>query len=183
MEKETNGSLPFLDVLITRQPDGTLGHSVYRKPTHTDRYLSARSFHPPLVKSSIQRTLVQAHNISDDQNLKQELQHVKEVLRNDGYKTHKDINQPRQPRNITQQKEDKNKTQEEDKTQEDIKNTAIIPYIDRASYEIQRILRQAINIKVSQTSSGKLHTKLQSHKDKPDSYQMTQCLPHSMWMW
>lgn len=34
-----NRSLPFLDTLITRKADGSLGHQVYRKPTHTNRYL------------------------------------------------------------------------------------------------------------------------------------------------
>jgi hypothetical protein len=38
MEIEKDRSLPFLDVLVTRKPDGSLGHEVYRKPTHTDRY-------------------------------------------------------------------------------------------------------------------------------------------------
>lgn len=32
MEIESNGKLIFLDVLINRQPDGNLKHSVYRKP-------------------------------------------------------------------------------------------------------------------------------------------------------
>ena len=35
METETSDSLPFLDVLISKRVDGSLGHSVYRKPTHT----------------------------------------------------------------------------------------------------------------------------------------------------
>jgi retron-type reverse transcriptase len=35
MELEDNGSIPFLDILINRKEDGKLGHSVYRKKTHT----------------------------------------------------------------------------------------------------------------------------------------------------
>ncbi|KAL0280173.1 UNVERIFIED_CONTAM: hypothetical protein PYX00_001546 [Menopon gallinae] len=45
LEHESEGTLPFLDVLITRHPDGKLTHAVYRKPTHTDRYLHALSNH------------------------------------------------------------------------------------------------------------------------------------------
>ncbi|XP_018307957.1 uncharacterized protein [Mycetomoellerius zeteki] len=38
MDIEENGKLPFLDVLVSKKADGTLGyHQVYRKPTHTDR--------------------------------------------------------------------------------------------------------------------------------------------------
>jgi hypothetical protein len=39
MEKEEDGHLPFLDIDIYRKPDGSLGHSVYRKPTHTNLYI------------------------------------------------------------------------------------------------------------------------------------------------
>jgi TFIIF-interacting CTD phosphatase-like protein len=42
MEVEQNKVLPFLDVLVSRSPDGSLGHSIYRKSTHTDLYLHAK---------------------------------------------------------------------------------------------------------------------------------------------
>ena len=50
-------SLSFLDIALTRNQDGSLKHSVYRKPTLTDRYLNYRSFHHPQIKSSVCRTL------------------------------------------------------------------------------------------------------------------------------
>ncbi|KYN36750.1 hypothetical protein ALC56_08541 [Trachymyrmex septentrionalis] len=31
--------IPFLNVLVTKKVDNTLGHQVCRKPTHTDKYL------------------------------------------------------------------------------------------------------------------------------------------------
>ena len=36
METENNNKIAFLDTLVTREPDGKLLASVYRKPTHTD---------------------------------------------------------------------------------------------------------------------------------------------------
>ena len=43
VEVESDGQLLFLDVLLRHDPDGSISTSVYRKPTHTDRYLT---FHP-----------------------------------------------------------------------------------------------------------------------------------------
>jgi hypothetical protein len=36
MEKDENAALHFLDVLVTRNLDGTIGHTVYRKITVMD---------------------------------------------------------------------------------------------------------------------------------------------------
>ena len=46
METEDDGKMPFLDVLITRNRN-QLSTSVYRKPTHTNRYLPSHSHHHP----------------------------------------------------------------------------------------------------------------------------------------
>jgi hypothetical protein len=36
MEKEEKGHLQFLDIDVYRKTEGSLGHKVYRKPTHTN---------------------------------------------------------------------------------------------------------------------------------------------------
>ena len=36
IERESNGQLPFLDILLNREEDGSISTSVYRKATHTD---------------------------------------------------------------------------------------------------------------------------------------------------
>ena len=51
VEIESDNSLPFLDVL-THESDGNIVASVYRKPTHTDRYLDFSSHHPMQHKVS-----------------------------------------------------------------------------------------------------------------------------------
>ncbi len=48
----------FLDVLLTREEDGTVSTSVYRKPSHTDQYLDFESHHPMAHKRAVVRTLM-----------------------------------------------------------------------------------------------------------------------------
>ena len=45
VEKENEGKLPFLDLLISKKEDNTLSFGIYRKPTSTDRYITADSNH------------------------------------------------------------------------------------------------------------------------------------------
>ena len=35
-DSRTDGSMPFLDILVTPKKDGSLSTSIYRKPTHTN---------------------------------------------------------------------------------------------------------------------------------------------------
>ena len=39
VEKESDGQLPFLDILLTCGENGSISIFVYRKPTHTEQYL------------------------------------------------------------------------------------------------------------------------------------------------
>ena len=44
-EPRPDGSIPFLDILITSSEDGSLATTVFRKPTHTDLYIQWDSHH------------------------------------------------------------------------------------------------------------------------------------------
>ena len=87
VEVEKGGTLPFLDTLLRRKHDGTLDVTVYRKPTHTDRYLDFRSHHPPHVKRGLVRCLFdRARSVTSTQdNLQKEECHLAKVLKQNGY--------------------------------------------------------------------------------------------------
>ena len=57
VEPTQQGSLPFLDTLVTIQPDNTLSTSVYRKPRHTDQYLHWDINHHITPKQCVFNTL------------------------------------------------------------------------------------------------------------------------------
>ena len=147
MEQEKNNTISFLDVQVTRKADGTLAHTVHRKPTHTDRYLHSSSFHHPRFKSAVLNTLVRrAFSTCDQHSLKQELHHIKTSLQLNGYK-HFNFNQP------------KPSLSPEERPQ--FKSTITLPYIGHASHKLQRIFSQA-QIKIFHTAPNKIQASLQT---------------------
>ena len=85
-EQEQNGQLSFLDTIVTRN-NGSLIINVYRKLTHTDRYLDYSSHHDKQHKISTARTLLHraAHLPNTNEGKQQEKHHVLDALRNNGY--------------------------------------------------------------------------------------------------
>ena len=86
-EPRPDGSLPFLDILITPDKDGRLDTTGYRKPTHTDQYLHWESHHTISSKYSVVGTL--HHRVkticSNRQLLQQEEERLLEALMNCKY--------------------------------------------------------------------------------------------------
>ena len=82
IEIESEGSIAFLGTKTTRQDDGSITVSVYRKATHTDRYLDFKSHHHPQHKHSVVRTLMdRAKNIpSTEEEALRETKRVTEAL-------------------------------------------------------------------------------------------------------
>ena len=81
-EPRLDGSMPFMDILITPGEDGNLTTTVYRKPTHTDLYMQWDSHHTISSKYSVIGTLHHRANTiySSSELLQQEEEHLHRVL-------------------------------------------------------------------------------------------------------
>ena len=71
------GASPFLDTFPKPQGGG-IAVTVYRKPTHMDRYLDFHSSHPVSAKRAVARALMdRAENVcSDPDFLTKEMEHL-----------------------------------------------------------------------------------------------------------
>jgi hypothetical protein len=89
LEREKTGVLPFLDMSIKRQGKDFIT-KVYRKETHTQRYVNWRSNHPRNCLLGVLKGLIhRAHLICDlKEDLLDELSLLKDVFIANGYPTH-----------------------------------------------------------------------------------------------
>ena len=86
IETENNGQISFLDTVVSRK-DGVVTIDVYRKSTHTDRYLDFYSHHEKKHKISTASTLLNsASNLpSTSAGKSKELIYVSNALESNGY--------------------------------------------------------------------------------------------------
>ena len=86
-DSREDGSIPFLDTLVTPCSDGSLSTRVYRKPTHTDLYLQWDSHHTIAAKYSVVSTLHHRAKAvcSTQQLLEEEEHHLQKVLKENKY--------------------------------------------------------------------------------------------------
>ena len=87
-EHENNSSIPFLDVCVTRKASGGLMTKIYKKLTHTNRYLNFNSAHSMsqkqgLVKSLLKRAQSQLN--SKRANKTSETSKIKKALKKNDY--------------------------------------------------------------------------------------------------
>ena len=81
-ESHSDGSMPYLDTLVTPRSDGNLNTTVYRKPTHIDLYLQWDNHHTIAAKYSVVNT---CHHraiavCSNQKLLEKEEEHLQKVL-------------------------------------------------------------------------------------------------------
>ena len=87
VEVEQDGRLPVMDELINREVNGEVKVTIYRKPTHTDRYLPFSSHHPISMKESVMKSLMRRLNyVSEGAKFEgeMEVEHITGVLEENG---------------------------------------------------------------------------------------------------
>lgn len=142
-----------MDVRVFREPNGKLTHTVYRKPTHTDRYLRADSHHHPSHLSAVPRALInRALSLCDPRFVTEELRHVRQVLEDNGYdwrQCSRWANSSERKRPVTVER-----------------TPAYLPFIKGITDKIGHLLRRKYNIKTVFRPPGQLRQWLRSPKDR-----------------
>ena len=167
-EVEKDNRLSFLDTTTTRVR-GRIQVSVYRKLTHTDRYLDYNSHHPSQHKRSVVNTLLQrAQEIpSTIAGRSRERRHVIKVLRDNNYPL----------RFIRSCKSYHNSLRRDSRTNDTSSASAsststfvVLPYVKGVSERISRVLRNN-GVKVGYKPFNVLRTRFPRTKDKPSALQ------------
>ena len=171
-EKESNNSIPFLDTLIVRKPDGSIKLLVYRKATHTDQYLNFSSHHPIHHKLGVVRTLLDRMNsvVTEDKDKELEEDKIRSALSRCGY--------PKwtftQVKEKMENKQVKRKNNKKDTTKKS-KGYVHIPYVEGIAEKATRILRRH-DIATVMSPHATLRKLLVHPKDKRDPLSTTGCI-------
>ena len=156
MEEENDGCLPFLDILVYKKND-KLGHRVYRKPTHTDKYLHFSSFHHRSQKVAVIDSLVyRGLKISDEDNLNQELDHIRSCLKDNGYPAH--LIESRIKSMIIRVNQAPTPKIE--------KNWCAIPFCGKPTLQVARILRSHLQLNICYKVAQRIGSLFSNYKDK-----------------
>ncbi|XP_078384814.1 uncharacterized protein LOC144667294 [Oculina patagonica] len=159
METESDSKLAFLDTAVSREPDGRLTTSVYRKPTHTDQYLAYDSHHPQSVKRGIVKCLYERAKrlVTKPSVISKEKKHLSSVLVSNGY-----------PFSFLQKITKTRKPNTSAEPVAEFKSTAVLPYVKGLSEQLRRCLQQQ-GVRAVFKSETTLRSQLVRPKDAVDS--------------
>ncbi|CAL8128770.1 unnamed protein product [Orchesella dallaii] len=163
IEEESNHTLPFLDVLATRDDNGNIHRNVYRKKTHSGRYLNFDSYHPMCHKLSVIDSLsFRAFIICDTEFLQSELDEIRRQLVRNGY-PHRLITErfQRMELRASQWTIHRNLINEEDR-----KIRIILPYMGPITTRITCYLRVKLDCNFGFHPGQKLNSLLNNAKEK-----------------
>ena len=137
-EKEHEGTIPFLDTLIVRKPDGSVKLLIYRKATHTDQYLNFTSHHPIHHKLGVIRTLFDRNNrvVTEQKDRELEEEKIKVALKRCGYPewSFKQVKSKMENKHVKKSTSDAGK--------EKTKGLVIIPFVEGFTDKATRIFRK-----------------------------------------
>ena len=179
MEPTQQGSLPFLDTLVTIEPDNTFSTTVYRKPTHTDQYLHWDSNHHITAKQSVFNTLAHRAKIvsSTQDKMDRELQHIKTALQHCQFPSwalnqwqHK-FTHPNQHNTTT----NNNNNSSADNNKNNI--TIVVPYMPNTGEKFKKLCKKK-GIQVHFKGTNTLRTALGNPKDKDPKNNQTGIIYH-----
>ena len=143
-----------MDVLLIKE-NFQLSHTVYRKSTHTDRYLNKNSNHHPAQKNAVLHTLVsRAFRICNEKYLQAELNYLRDALMKNGYSL-REINLA-----INKKKSGPNKKEKPESL-----GKAYLPYIKNVTDKIGKVLLRN-NIQTIYLPTTKIGNTLRPVKDK-----------------
>jgi len=133
--------------------DGSIEITIFRKKTHTDRYLHFTSHHPSQHKVALIRTLFDRADrlLSDNIHQDQERTHIGKALSSNGY-----------PKQFIRKHSRSNEKRNQSQQKEDPVGFVVLPYVHGVTERIQRVLGQ-YNIK----SCVKPHQTLRQILSKP----------------
>ena len=159
-EENEDHALPMLDTVTTRDAQGNLSFTVYRKPTHTDQYLQFSSNQPLQHKLGVIRTLYhRCQTICSNEELKlAELDHLKKVLTVSGY-TKAAWHTATTPRPQRQETPHSNPRP---------KSSITLPYVGPVTQAIARNIRKA-GVAVHTKPFNTIRSRLVHPKDKIDT--------------
>ena len=136
-ETRPDGAIPFLDILITPEDDGSLQISVYRKPTHTDLYLQWDSHHTIPSKYSVVGTLYhRAKTICSNQEMLLKEQHLFQALKKCNYPTWALNRVKMRCQNPNNKRKNKNNSQQDNNINKNL--YMVVPYYQGLSEKIKR---------------------------------------------
>ena len=171
-ESEDEKRMPFLDILIVRKPNGQLRLLVYRKKTHTDQYLNFASHHPLQHKLSVVRTLLTrcSRIITDDDDKKEEIEHIKTALSKCGYPDWC-VEKVRRHMECEGSKPAKNKNKQTERKSGNVS----IPYVKGLSEAITRVYKR-FGISVSMRPVNTIRSLVVHPKDKINRDETGECV-------
>lgn len=158
-ELEENQCLPFLDTKTTRC-EGRIIVDVYRKPTHTDKYLDFHSYHPIQHKRSVVNTLLsRAENVPTTHSARRkERKHIIKVLIDNNY-----------PSSFIRTCDKARRNKQRDNTTgtetSEANSFVVLPYIRGTSEKLARVLGRE-GIRVAHKPTHTLNHRFPRPKDK-----------------